>query len=111
MHIVLDLYCRTNAVVDIHTVAYEVYKVKKKGDLYVLLFSCGIVTKQKLATSRSSTALPAILLACAATRSAGALINVDWYIELKKKQQDSQDRSQMGFEYHSFGHLVMSSNW
>ncbi|KAF2499958.1 hypothetical protein BU16DRAFT_232107 [Lophium mytilinum] len=33
MHIVLDLRCKTNPVVDLHAIAYEVYRVKKRGEL------------------------------------------------------------------------------
>ncbi|KAF1958625.1 hypothetical protein CC80DRAFT_387866, partial [Byssothecium circinans] len=31
-HIVLDLGCKTNPVVDIRAIAYEVYKVKRKDE-------------------------------------------------------------------------------
>ncbi len=35
MHIVLDLRCRTSPVVDIGTIDYEVYRVRKNDKLYV----------------------------------------------------------------------------
>lgn len=38
MHIVLDLHCNAAPVVDLGTVPYEVFKVKKPASLYV--FDC-----------------------------------------------------------------------
>lgn len=37
MHIILDLHCRTFPSVDLGTVAYEVFLVRKDADLYVFL--------------------------------------------------------------------------
>jgi hypothetical protein len=39
MHIVLDMYCKTNLTVELETIEYQVYKVKKnKNDnLYVVV--------------------------------------------------------------------------
>lgn len=41
MHIVLDLHCKTSPVVDIHAIAYEVFMVTKKGELYAVLCLAG----------------------------------------------------------------------
>ncbi|KIW14297.1 hypothetical protein PV08_07079 [Exophiala spinifera] len=35
MHIILDMYCRTNPTVDLETMAYGVFKVKKNTKLFV----------------------------------------------------------------------------
>ena len=37
MHIVLDLGCRTNPIIDSDALDYEVYNVNKNIDLFVLL--------------------------------------------------------------------------
>lgn len=34
MHIILDMHCKTNPKVDLKTIKYEVYRVKKNQDLY-----------------------------------------------------------------------------
>jgi len=36
MHIVLDLRCKTNPVIHVDAIAHKVYKVKKKGELYIV---------------------------------------------------------------------------
>jgi hypothetical protein len=38
MQIVLDLHAKTNPVVDLDAIAYEVFKVKKDDQLYFALF-------------------------------------------------------------------------
>jgi hypothetical protein len=35
MHIVLDIHCNSHPTIDSSTIAYEVYKVRKNGKLYV----------------------------------------------------------------------------
>lgn len=37
MHIVLDLHCKMSPDANIHEIAYEVYKVEKTDNLYVVL--------------------------------------------------------------------------
>ncbi len=79
MHIVLDIHCKSSPLVDLQTIAYEVFKVRKNGDLYVSYRWPNIRLTEELVSSRSLTAPPAILLALAViavTTSAGALTDV-----------------------------------
>lgn len=36
MHVILDLHCKTVSSVDTSAIEYEVFKVKKAGELYVV---------------------------------------------------------------------------
>lgn len=36
MHIVLDINCKLHPIIDNNTIEYQVFKVKKKGELYVI---------------------------------------------------------------------------
>lgn len=36
MHIVLDINCKSHPTIDNNTIEYQVFKVKKKGELYVM---------------------------------------------------------------------------
>lgn len=38
MHIILDLYCQRHPSVDLGVIKYQVFKVKKKDDLYVAIW-------------------------------------------------------------------------
>lgn len=38
MHIVLDIHCKSNPTIDNSKIVYEVFKVKKKDELYAALF-------------------------------------------------------------------------
>lgn len=48
MHIVLDLHCKTSPVVNIDAIAYEVFKVKKNDELYVVPSLAAIITKRQV---------------------------------------------------------------
>lgn len=72
MHIVLDLHCKTNPDIDISTIAYEVFQVKKKEKLYGIPSLVQIVSNE-LVGSKSSTGMRVKLLASAVTGSTGAL--------------------------------------
>ena len=37
MHVILDMYCRTIPMVDLGTIEYQVFKVKKNNQLYVVI--------------------------------------------------------------------------
>lgn len=48
MHIVLDVHCKTIPTVDLSALEYEVFKVKKKDELYVVLSRKDIVTNHRV---------------------------------------------------------------
>jgi len=45
MHIVLDFNCKLHPTIDNSKIAYEVFKVKRKDDLYVALSLQEVQTK------------------------------------------------------------------
>lgn len=74
MHIILDMNCKTVPTVDLGTIEYKVFKVKKNDELYVVLLSLRSPLISKLAILSNSTTLHAKKLACAAwTAFTGAL--------------------------------------
>jgi hypothetical protein len=46
MHIVLDIHCKTHPTIDNSKIAYEVFKVEKRDELYVAASLTVIQTKQ-----------------------------------------------------------------
>lgn len=46
MHIVLDLHCKSHPTIDNSKIAYEVFKVEKKDELYVVISPAEVQTKR-----------------------------------------------------------------
>jgi hypothetical protein len=45
MHIILDLYCNTNPAADLQKIEYQVFRVRKRDNLYVVGRHPAIISK------------------------------------------------------------------
>lgn len=89
MHIVLDMHCKTVPTVDLDTIEYQVFKAKKKDELYVDLSSKKTRLIYLSVNFSRLMALHATLLACAAVMFTGVLTGVNpksWMVNVRSKQ-------------------------
>lgn len=73
MHIVLDIHCKSFPTIDNSKIAYQVFRVKKKGELFVAPSPADARTNCESVHSNSSTNLRANMLAHGARGSNGEL--------------------------------------